>query len=127
MALADAGKETLAVPSPHFYMAYPDVRRETLAVLSPHFYMAHTDVRKETLAVLSPHFYMAHADVGKEAAVGALSPEARYEHAGVRVVAALPLLHFLIFPHDGVAGSCSRSHIRNRTNVFQLVMCEWKQ
>ncbi len=51
-----------------------------------------TDAGKETLAVLSPHFYMAHADVRKEAALGSLSPEGRYERAGVRDVATLPLL-----------------------------------
>ncbi len=58
------------------------------------FCMALADTGKETLTlrVLSPHFYMAHADVRKEAALGALSPEVRYERAGVRDVATLPLL-----------------------------------
>ncbi len=83
-------------------MALADAGKETLALLSPHFYMAHADVRKETLAVLSPHFYMAHADVRKEATFGALSPEARYERAGVRGVAALPPPQRFRHVHDGI-------------------------
>ncbi len=91
----EGASQGVLLPSKTVYLAWKFLhgtcrRRERDFDSALTFFLHFTDAGKETFAVLSPH-YMAYADVRKEAALGLLSPEARYERAGVRDVATLPL------------------------------------